>query len=265
MTLVCDCRLRLRRADGKEVTVKGRKWDCPSCGTDKARRIREMVVAQGVDRLVVLTFPQPEDTGVSPAGWEDCDPETHVYQHADGRWLWRRLETCAACCRATSRMVTLLRKRMRGRRGWEGAQMLWVREVKPRSGAFDYNVVLSNVPVLTRNGREGRWLKAAWSDIAGGFSDVGSHKANHSPGAMGRYVGKYLTKLAHRPMAKYYRRWGRTGDFAPEVRMSIPIYGCRERPMTWTILGWVDPLTEQVNLDGFRPVWVVPDAVPLTI
>jgi len=254
MTLVCDCRIRLRRADGKEVTVKGRKWDCPSCGTDKARTIRDMVVAEGVDRLTVLTFPQPEDTGVPPAGFDGCDPESHIYTHADGRRLWRRLETCAGCCQATSRMVVLLRKRMRRRWG-NGVQVLWVREVKPRSGAFDYNVVLSNVPVLTRRGREGRWLKAAWADISGGFLDLGDgHKANHSPGAMGRYVGKYLTKLAHRRMAKGYRRWGRTGDFAPDVRMRVPIYGCRERPMTWTMLGWLDPLTDALIPDFMRPL-----------
>jgi len=255
MTLVCDCRLRLRRADGKEVTVKGRKWDCPSCGTDKARKLRDMVVAEGVDRLTVLTFPQPADTGVPPAGWENCDPETHLYRHADGRMLWRRLETCAECCRATSAMVKRLRWRMRKRAGWENAQVLWVREVKPRSGAFDYNVVLSNVPVLTRRGREGRWLKAAWQDISGGFLDLGDGSArNHSPGAMGRYVGKYLTKLAHRPMAKHFRRWGRTGGFAPDVRMREPVYTCRERPMTWTVLGWLDPLTDALIPDFMRPL-----------
>lgn len=243
----CTCTVALTdRHTGETFPVRTQRWDCPSCGRDKANKVREMIVTQGVERLWVLTFTQPEHVdGERPERHELCDELTHVYQHKDGRWLWRMLESCEHCCRYSSRCVKLFRERLRRR--YPDAQVLWVKEVKPQSGSFDINVTVSHVPVATRRTRAGRRIKQDWHEVGGGFLDLGDgFRGKRSPGAAGRYIGKYLTKLAHRPMAKHFRRWGRSQGFAPSVRMAEP----REPnfdPQTGEILvrslaftGWMD-------------------------
>jgi hypothetical protein len=246
---------------------------------DKANRLREMVIAEGVSTLWVLTFSQPEDdpTGPPPDRHSLCDPDSHIYRHEDGRWLWTMREDCEHCCRVSSAMMANFRKRIRRR--WPAAQIIWVREIKPLSGAFDFNVLVSNVPKMTRRSRSGRRVREAWSAVGGGFMDLGDGKRRktHSPGAAGRYIAKYVTKYAGNSMAKGFRRWGRTQGFAPDVRMAPPaqppqrivnehtgevICDRQGRPLVrpWYRLGWVD-LDGETLLPPGRRRWPADDGL----
>jgi hypothetical protein len=167
------------------------------------------------------------------------------------------LETCPHCCRYSSVVVDRFIKSVR--RQWPGAQYLALREVKPQSGAFDVNIAIVGVPPLSRRTRAGRRVHEMWARAGGGFVDLGDgvkNRKRYSPGALGRYIGKYLTKHAHRPLAKGYRRMSRSRGFAPEVRMKPP-----PGPPTgdvWTWLGWVNPLTREQMPHGER--WYPPPA-----
>lgn len=263
---ICNCRVRLVDNEGQQITVKSRRWDCPSCGRDKAARIRDLCVVQGADRMWVLTFTQPEYVEGEPPPMRHarCDPETHVYGYKDGRRLWRMLESCPHCCAESGRAVANFRKALRRR--WADAEMLWVREVKPQSGAFDVNVVITGVPPMTRRTRAGRRVKELWQSAGGGTMDLGDgYKGRRSAGGVGRYIGKYLTKFAARPMARGYRRWSRTRGFAPSVLTSQPRQ-LRVDPETGEILsrrfswlGWVDPLTLEPVAAAMR-WWPEPEA-----
>jgi hypothetical protein len=219
---VCNCRIRLVTGDGSFITVKSRRWDCPSCGRDKASRIRDLCVIQGAERMWVLTFTQPHYVeGETPARHARCDSETHLYRYSDGSERWRMLESCPHCCAESGRAIANFRKAIRRR--WPDAEMLWVREVKPQSGAFDINVVVTGVPPLTRRTRGGRRVKELWLQAGGGVLDLGDgFKGRRSAGGVGRYIGKYLTKFAARPMARGYRRWSRTRGFAAGVPTNEP-------------------------------------------
>ena len=261
---VCNCRIRLTTRDGEAITVKSRRWDCPSCGLDKAERIRDLCVAQGAERMWVLTFTQPHfrEGETPPPRHLRCDPATHVYRYTDGSERWRMLESCPHCCQESGRAIANFRKAIRRR--WAGAEMLWVREVKPKSGAFDINVVITGVPPMTRRTRAGGRVKALWVDAGGGTMDLGDgFKGRRSAGGVGRYIGKYLTKFAARPMAKGYRRWSRTLGFAAGLRTNEP-RPIRVDEETGEILtrslgfvGWVDPETLEPLAYGVR-WWATP-------
>jgi len=248
---VCNCRIRVVNREGELFTVKSRRWDCPSCGLDKAERIRDLCVWQGADRMWVGTFTQPHYTEGEPppSRHVHCDPLTHVYRYSDSSARWRMLESCEWCCRESARALSLFRKAIRRR--WPDAQLLWVREVKPASGAFDLNIVITGVPPLTRRTRGGRRIKELWLQAGGGFLDLGDgFKGRRSAGGVGRYIGKYLTKFAARPMAKGFRRWSRTSGFAPEIAMSD------RKPPSMSgrlgFLGWVEPVTLEAMPYGLR-------------
>lgn len=251
---VCNCRVRLVDVNGEVLTVKSRRWDCPSCGLDKAERIRDLCVVAGADRMWVLTFDQPHyhEGQTPPERHTKCAPETHVYTYRDGTERWRMLESCPHCCRESARALSNFRKSLRRR--WPTAEILWVREIKPQSGAFDINVVIVGVPPLTRRTRAGRRVKELWAAAGGGFLDLGDgFKGRRSAGGVGRYIGKYLTKFASRPLAKGFRRWSRTKGFAAGLVMAAPPVTDEEkapRHLAW--LGWVSPDDLEVMPYGLR-------------
>ena len=252
--LVCNCTVRLVDEDGVVKSVRSRRWDCPSCGRDKAAKIREMCVVAGSYRLFVLTFTQPHYVPgeAPPDRHANCHPSTHVYKYQDGTLRWRMLETCSYCCAYASWAWSKFRKAMRRR--WPTFQGLQLKEVKPKSGAFDLNVAVIGLPPFAPKSAAARKVRAMWVQSGGGRMDVGFQSPKNSPGALGRYIGKYLTKLAHRPLAKGYRRWSRTVGFAPEVRMQEPRESTR---VAHAWLGFVDPETFEVLPHGVR--WYPPD------
>jgi len=236
---VCNCRIRLVNRDGELFTVKSRRWDCPSCGLDKAERIRDLCVLAKADRMWVLTFPQTTYVdGETPEHHQGCDPQTHVYVYRDGRRLWRMLESCPHCCRYSARAYANFRKAIRRR--WPDFEAIMVREVKPQSGAFDLNLVVIGVPPATRKTRAGRRIKELWLHASGGFLDLGDgFKGRRSSGGVGRYIGKYLTKFAARPLARGFRRWSRTAGFARGYLVAPrPEPSQKDR---LGFLGWCDP------------------------
>lgn len=266
---ICNCGITVVDALGEILRVKGRKWDCPSCGRDKARKIRDMVVAAGADRMWTLTFTQPHYVdGLAPERHANCDPETHVYVYKDDTLRWRMLETCSHCCAWSARCIANFRKSLR--RQWPSAQMIWVREIKPQSGAFDINLAIIGVPPATRRTRGGKRIKMIWAQSGGGHLDLGDNfKGCRSARGVGSYVGKYLTKFAHRRLAKGYRRWSRTAGFGSEVRMSSPPKPASEvREGGVGLLGWTDPLSGHLRPERWWPgadveaVWVLPPAPP---
>jgi len=248
---VCNCRIRVVNRDGEQFTVKSRRWDCPSCGLDKAERIRDLCVSQKADRMWVLTFSQPtyEEGAPPPERHTLCSPDSHLYEYSDGTQRWRMLESCPHCCRASARALANFRKALRRR--WAGAEMLWVREIKPRSGAFDINLVITGVPPMSRKTVAGRRVKALWVEAGGGFLDLGDgYKGRRSAGGVGRYIGKYLTKFAARPLARGFRRWSRSAGFAAGVLMAEKREPSTQGRMAW--LGWVDPDDLEVMPHGLR-------------
>lgn len=203
-------------------------------------------MASGASRLFVLTFSQPRAELVAPERHQYCDPSTHLYLYKDDTWRWRMLESCRHCCKYSSGAIVLWRKAMRRR--YPDLQMLWVREVKPSSGAFDVNVVCTGLPRMMRRTERGRECKRLWVSAGGGFMDLGDKYAGaRSSGGLGRYIGKYLTKLAHRRMAAGFRRWGRSGGFAPEITMAQLVYEGPKLPFAYVFEGWVDMLDGTIS------------------
>lgn len=245
--LVCNCRLSLVRAEtGETFTVKTRAWDCPSCGLDKRRKIAEMCADAGLLRMLTLTFRQPiAVSGVIPDGFLACDRRTHVARNPrDGVYRWRILGACPHCCRRVSAAVAAFRKRLRRRFGPQ-VKYLWAREDHPTSGALHLHVATSGLPVVTRRNAAGRWIKRQWAELGGGFVDLGLDGKVGAGGKAGWYLGKYLAKRHDQRLARGYRRWSRTQNFAPWVRMVDP------QPTTppGTPLereGWLHPLTDDV-------------------
>jgi hypothetical protein len=220
-----------------------------------------MCVQATADRMWTLTFTQPDAALGTPERHRHCLPETHLYRYQDGTVKWRLVETCPHCCAYATAALTKLVKRTRRR--WPTFQYLRITEVKPRSGAFDLNLAVTGIPPMTRKTRAGRLVKQMWLESGGGFMDLGEPRAHHSPGAAGRYIGKYLTKHSRRRMARGYRRWSRSRGFAPDVVMDpyvkpdspkpppIPWVGTDcipgRRPRPWAFIGWVDPETKRTS------------------
>lgn len=254
--LLCTCRLVLE-VDGDERRVKARSWDCPSCGRDKRNTLATMVSAALAERLITFTLPQPhavDEDGcpVTPDGFGDCDWATHVYRYRDGSLRWRTLSTCSHCCARVSRMMRLQLKR--ARRQWPQAQVLWARE-DHKSGSVHVHSAWVGLPAMGRRSRAGRRFKRWWSELGGGFVDLGA--GGDSPRdarRVGWYIGKYLAKRHDQKMAPGYRRWSRSYGFAPEVRMPrwVPEDG-HVPAVTVRILGWEDPRTGEVCAERFWP------------
>jgi hypothetical protein len=211
---------------GEWRVVKTRRWDCPSCGLDRKRVLVNMCLSARVTRIVTLTLKQPyacppgtlTRSWSVPEGFDACDPVTHVYFHvASGTWRWMRIGACEHCCRWVSKMLSRWRDRMRYR--WPGFQYLHVRE-SHKSGALHLHLAVTGVPAsITRTSKAGLLLKGAWADLGGGFVDVGRH-GDHAGSAAGWYVGKYLAKRQEHGMAPGFRRWTRSAEFGPDVRMT---------------------------------------------
>jgi hypothetical protein len=281
MTLTCNCRRVVGRAmpgDREHAewrVVKSRRWDCPSCGLDRKRLLASMCAEGGVTRMVTLTFDQPrvpgsltacarEDHRACPPGHEvlpveahrparhrHCDWSSHGYWHVPqkaGRsagWRWKVTPSCRHCCRWVSGALERWVKRLRRR--WPDVQYLQAREVH-KSGALHVHVAVRGLPAgVTRKSKSGLVLKGAWQGVGGGFCDVGRHGENAGSDA-GFYVGKYLAKAHTDTFARGYRRWSRSGDLAPHVRMSAPPGDPEDDG------GWSDPAAPIV-LGG----WLHPD------
>jgi len=214
-----------------------------------------MCVDAGAYRLFVLTFTQPhyEPSEQPPARHRNCHPSTHVYEYKDGSLRWRMVETCPHCCAYSSWCWSKFRKALRRR--WPAFNALQLREIKPKSGAFDINLAVIGLPPFAEKSRPARLIRQLWVQAGGGRMSVGNATPkNSSAGALGRYIGKYLTKLAHRPLAKGYRRWSRTKGFAPDVLMA-PARQPTGVDHAW--LGFVHPETLEVLPHGVR--WYPPD------
>lgn len=243
MSLVCNCtRVISRKSPGfaphpKDVKrVKSRMWDCPSCGQDRKRKLAGMCDTAGVERMLTLTFDQPhcamlpahQEPGKRSSFFPDleapgrgrhrkCDPITHVYFHAASTsWRWRIVPTCDHCCRNVSRMFRLFIMKLRYR--WPNVEYLHVRETH-KSGATHLHVAVVGIPaVITKTSAAGRLVKVAWLNLGGGFVDVGRH-GEKAGAAAGWYVGKYLAKVQEEKCARGFRRWSRSANFAPGIRM----------------------------------------------
>lgn len=267
MSLVCNCtRVISRKSPGfaphpKDVKrVKSRKWDCPSCGQDRKRKLASMCDTAIVTRMLTLTFDQPmcammpahqspgerstffpDMTVAGPGRHRRCDPITHVYFHASSSsWRWRILPSCDHCCRYVSRLFRLFILKLRYT--WPELEYLHVRETH-KSGAMHLHVAVVGIPaVITRTSKGGRRVKAAWQALGGGFVDVGRHGEKAGASA-GWYVGKYLAKVQDEPCARGFRRWSRSASFAPGIRMVDD-----HVPGSWvdegapiSVGGWVHP------------------------
>jgi hypothetical protein len=279
VALFCNCRRVVSRGEEYRV-VKGRRWDCPSCGLDRKRTLAQMCDTAGVQRMVTLTFDQPRvvyvgapspgllpgrmgatisdgklapppehlevlDVTAIPARHVRCDAATHIYWNLrHGGFRWRLLPSCVYCCSYVSACLRKWAKRMR--RLWPDFQYLHVREVH-KSGAMHLHVAVTGVPrVVTRRSAAGGKVRDHWRQAGGGFVDVGRH-GEHAGGGAGWYVGKYLAKRQDDGgFARGYRRWSRSGEFAPLVRMvpkRDPDYdgGWADDGSPLRLGGWVHP------------------------
>jgi len=241
------------RTTGEIKTVKMRAWDCPSCGLDKQRAIAQMcMAARGTLRMLTGTFSQPLDLGEgapAPARHARCDRKTHLRTNPEtGLTQWRLMSNCSHCCRWVSGVVARFRKRLRRRFGPD-VKILWAREDHPRSGAIHLHMAAGGLPPMGRKTRTGRWVKAQWKEVGGGWMDLGEIYTDR--GKAGWYIGKYLAKRHDQSMAKGYRRWSRTQNFAPGIVMHYdPLAEARAAvreaprdPETYLVDGWHHPLT----------------------
>lgn len=246
--LVCTCRLSLRR-NGEPLTVVAHLWDCPSHGRDKRRALADMCSVASPSAMWTFTLPQPhavDEDGcpVIPTVFQGCDWHSHVYTYRDGTLRWRTLSTCSRCCARVSRMMDTLTKWIRRR--YPQAQRLWVRE-EHKSGALHIHSAWSGVPFVARKSRAANRIREHWTRLGGGFIDFGKRDSK-DPRWMGWYIGKYLAKSHDRPMARGYRRWSRSGGFAPVIRMPRYVPDPDREPGRVEILGWLDPFSREVKL-----------------
>lgn len=243
---------------GEYRVVRGRRWDCPSCGLDRKRTLERMAAEAGADRIITLTFEQPKvryvgappgqlppnlvlDLAERPERHASCNPDTHLaWNERNGGLRWRLLPSCSHCLRYVSSRIALLRKRIR--RLHPDFQYLRVLEVHKSGSLHVHLAVTGLLPGVTRNSLSGRRIRGAWADVGGGFVDLG--KPSGMPGgAAGRYVGKYLAKRQDDGgVARGYRRWSRSALFAPEVRM-VPTFegggGWCDPDAPLSLRGWV--------------------------
>lgn len=215
--LRCNCTLAVSYG-GQEYRVKARKWDCPSCGRDKRLRLASFAESEQSRVMLTLTLLQPVyEKGLSPAYFQLCAQRSHVYLHSSGRLLWRTLASCEHCCRRVSGMLVRLRKVLRRRWGNEFGY-LTVRE-DMKSGELHLHLALRGVP--DRLSRADRKATAdAWARYGGGYINFRLSKVvQGSGGRIGWYLGKYMAKRQDEKMARGFRRWSRTANFAPDLRM----------------------------------------------
>lgn len=253
----CNCRRIVLRGWGsgdpgaEYRVVKGRRWDCPSCGLDRKRTLERMAASAGADRIITLTFDQPRahfvgaarpgELGPSlstelvsrPPRHTECEASVHIrWNERNGGFRWRLLPECVHCVRWVSHRISLLRKRIR--RDHPAFQYLRATEVHTSGAMHIHLAVTGLLPGVTRSSASGGRIRAHWSAVGGGFVDLGKPRGM-DPGAAGRYVGKYLAKRqADAGMARGYRRWSRTAGFAPEVKMTPDAAGAGSG-------GWADP------------------------
>jgi len=209
-----------------------------------------MAATAGADRIITLTFTQPRaefvgappgvlppslvlDLASRPERHADCDPDTHIaWNDRNGGLRWRLLPSCVHCVRWVGARISLLRKRVR--RQHPGFQYLRATEVHTSGAMHVHLAVTGLVPGVTRNSLSGKRIRAHWTEVGGGFVDLGKPSGMPS-GAAGRYVGKYLSKRQDDGgMARGYRRWSRTQQFAPGVKMTPDAAGAG-------CGGWADP------------------------
>lgn len=217
---VCDCSRVVRLPDGREVPVRGRRWSCPSCGLDKRRQLIRMCERAGAAYLLTLTIaPELVDPLVpKPARHALCRQASHEYKY-NGVWKWRVIPNCENCCRWRSNELAKWRKRMRRAFGAH-VQVLYVFE-ETKTGLLHIHVAVTGLPAGIPNSLHNDHhpaimaLRALWPN---GYIDLKGRRAR-TGGALGAYLGKYLTKQDCK-MARGYRRWNRTAGFAPEVFMN---------------------------------------------
>ena len=261
--LWCNCRRVMRRGD-QVLTVKARLWDCPSCGYDKRRTLRDMVAAEGSRWLLTLTYTQPpaydaQGRPLTPPEHAQCDRSQHVYEYTSPRghtsWRWRVLPSCSHCCRRRSSMMKKLVKRLR--RLW-GAQVGYLHVIEPqKNGALHLHLAMSGIPVVLARQDRVRVAKA-WQELGGGFSDFRPPPPGGSAGGMGWYLGKYLAKRQDHRMAAGFRRWSRSGRFAAALRMrwidpNVPPAVAPRQGEEIKAVGWRHPFT---SLTSLTRVWV---------
>lgn len=260
--LVCNCRrVMVRPDDGQVLIVKTRSWDCPSCGYDKRKRLAEMVGAHGAQPMFTLTFRQPraiDGAGrpVTPPEHERCERKTHVYRYSGkhGRpgWRWRTMANCPHCIARLTRMKSALRKRLRRRYG-ETLEYLYVLEDQD-NGALHVHLALAGLPELTEG--DALYFRRVWGELGGGRSQIDRAPVGSDGHPLGSYLGKYLAKEGVRRVAAGCRRWGRTRQYAPEVRMrwvapeqldgdALVLVVARPRPR---FVGWQHPIMPGVIL-----------------
>jgi hypothetical protein len=173
--------------------------------------------------LAPLPMMDGEDWLPRPERHAVCDRYTHaiIFTNKRGKesLRWLVIPNCKHCCRWVSAEKTRWRKRMR--RAFPGAELLDVRE-ETIAGMVHLHMAVTGLPAgIPASGsaagkRDPRILemRRIWP---AGFIDFKPRTAGNG-GALGAYLGKYLTKQDVR-MARGYRRWNRTRGFAPDVFM----------------------------------------------
>lgn len=164
-----------------------RKWNCPSCGPRKARRLRKRLSKTRPNRLVTLTLrPEP---GLSP--------RDHL-AIANRAWsvIWRRL---------------------RRKHGPKAAGYAKIVELT-KAGTPHLHIIV-DCPWI-----EQRWLSAAWRDLTGSFI-VDVRAVTRKRGIAG-YLTAYLTKALEVPpgMRKWSasRQWVPPEESPPLEPGEIP-------------------------------------------
>jgi hypothetical protein len=156
-------------------------------------------------------------------------------------------------------MTAALIKRLRRR--WTGLQVLIVREAHHdlSDGVIHNNLIITGLPFVIRGkSRAERQVREHWAAVGGGFAAAKVAKRG-SAQAIGRYVGKYVTKEVQAArVARRCRIWRRTRNFAPDVRMigyrppldlvaagRIDFTTGEVLPSPWMYVGWWDDLTPE--------------------
>lgn len=198
-----------------------------------------------------------------PGTCTGCDPATHLaWNVRNGGVRWRVLPDCPHCARWVSKAVRRFVRKVRVE--FPEFDYLQVREVHKSGGVHVHMAAVGLSRVVTRRSQAGKDLKRMWSEVGGGFLDVGKH-GEHPAEAAGWYIGKYLAKVQDDVFARGFRRWSRAARFASSVRMSWqrqdpvgPLCDERcEHPSCESVRnpgGWADPYAP-LRLGG----WVHPD------
>jgi hypothetical protein len=191
----------------------------------------------------------------APEGFAGCDPTTHVMRSRAGVLQWRRLLKCRTCVAYDSGLMVLWRKRIRRR--WPNAQVLVVREEHPGEwslGTIHLHVIVTGLPFVIRpKSRSERLVKEHWYAVGGGHARATVSKRGNAQ-AVGRYVGKYVTKAVQSSaIARRCRIWRRTSGFAAGMVMvgyrppvdlvaagRVDLLTGEILPSDWVLVGWWD-------------------------